>query len=138
MPSLMHLKPLGAPKWLQDLSDALSETEEENFKEALRQDFFAERIFTFTPKGDAIDLPVGATPVDFAYAVHSDLGDTAIGATVNGKLEPLDTPLKNGDAVQIKIKKGGKPNRKWLAFVKTAGARKHIRSALQKLRPKTK
>jgi GTP diphosphokinase / guanosine-3',5'-bis(diphosphate) 3'-diphosphatase len=134
MPNLMKIKPHGAPKWLRDLTDALAETETESFKEALKQDFFAERIFTFTPKNDAIDLPLGATPVDFAYAVHSDLGDSAVGAIVNSKLVPLDTKLKNGDHVEIKTKKGGRPNRKWLEFVKTAGARKHIRSGT----PRTK
>lgn len=132
IPNLMKVKPIGAPKWLLDLSDALAETETEHFKEALKQDFFAERIFTFTPKNDAVDLPLGATPIDFAYAIHSDLGDQAVGALVNGKLVNLDTPLKNGDHVEIKVRKNGAPNRRWLEFVKTAGARKHIRSAVSK------
>jgi guanosine-3',5'-bis(diphosphate) 3'-pyrophosphohydrolase len=132
VPSLSKPQPLTAPKWLRDLSEALADTEEEHFKEALKQDFFAERIFAFTPKNDAIDLPLGATPVDFAYEVHSDLGDTAVGALVNGKLVALNSPLKNGDHVEIRVKKNGSPNRKWLEFVKTAGARKHIRSALLK------
>lgn len=136
VPNLMKVHPIGAPKWLLDLSDALAETETENFKEALRQDFFAERIFTFTPKNDAVDLPLGATPIDFAYAIHSDLGDKATGALVNGKLVNLDTPLKNGDHVEIQVKKSGAPNRRWLEFVKTAGARKHIRSFLAKKKTK--
>lgn len=138
VPSLMHVQAVGAPKWLKDLSEALADSEAETFKAALKQDFFAERIFTFTPNGDAIDLPLGATPVDFAYAIHSDLGDRATGAVVNGKLVNLETPLKNGDHVEIKVRKEGKPNRKWLEFVKTAGARKHIRSALQEKKPKSK
>lgn len=138
VPSLTKPQPIGAPKWLRDLTEALAETEAEHFKEALRQDFFAERIFTFTPKNDAVDLPLGATPVDFAYAIHSDLGDRATGALVNGKLVHLDTPLANGDHVEIKTRKAGVPNRKWLDFVKTANARKHIRSALQLHAPKSR
>lgn len=120
----------GSVGWLRELSETLSESDPEQIPVILRQDYLAERIFTFTPEGDAIDLPIGATPVDFAYAIHSDLGDRATGAVVNGKLVNLDTPLKNGDHVEIKVKKEGVPNRKWLEFVKTAGARKHIRSAL--------
>jgi (p)ppGpp synthase/HD superfamily hydrolase len=134
----MGVAHVGAPKWLRDLSDAIADTEEETFRDALKQDFFAERIFTFTPDGDAIDLPVGATPVDFAYAIHSDLGDRASGAVVNGKLVNLETPLQNGDHVEIKTRKDGTPNRKWLEFVKTAGARKHIRSFLVQKKAKEK
>lgn len=120
----------GQVKWLAELSETLQESDPEHIPEILKQDYLAERIFTFTPAGDAIDLPAGATPVDFAYAIHSDLGDRATGALVNGKLVTLETELKNGDHVEIKTRKDGTPNRKWLEFVKTVSARKHIRSAL--------
>lgn len=93
--------------------------------------FFKERFFAFTPKGDVIDLPSGATPVDFAYAVHSSLGNSMVGAKINGKLVSLETPIKNGDIVEVVTKKNGKPNKKWLEFAKTSGAKKHIRSALK-------
>lgn len=120
----------GPAQWLRELSQTLQDAEPEHIPDILREDYLAERIFTFTPVGDAIDLPVGATPVDFAYAIHSDLGDRATGAVVNGKLVNLDSALHNGDHIEIKTRKDGKPNRKWLEFVKTAGARKHIRSGL--------
>lgn len=120
----------GQVSWLSELSQTLQESDPELIPKILKEDYLAERIFTFTPAGDAIDLPLKATPVDFAYAIHSDLGDRATGAVVNGKLVTLETELKNGDHVEIKTRKDGKPNRKWLEFVKTAGARKHIRSAL--------
>ncbi len=120
----------GQVKWLAELSQTLQESDTAHIPEILKQDYLAERIFTFTPAGDAIDLPTGATPVDFAYAIHSDLGDRATGALVNGKLVTLETELMNGDHVEIKTRKDGAPNRKWLAFVKTAGARKHIRNTL--------
>ncbi len=123
-----------APRWLQELNTAAEEFQGDHaFEEALKEDFFARRMFVFTPKGDVIDLPVGATPVDFAYAVHTDLMDRMTGAKVNGKLVPLDTALKKGDLVEIQTKKQrGVPNKKWLEHAKTASARRHIRGALKK------
>ncbi len=121
------------PSWLKDLTEIDAENpDHEAFQEALHEDFFAERMFTFTPKGDVIDLPVGATPADFAYAVHTSVLDSMMGARVNGKMVSLDTPLKNGDKVEIVTKKGGKPNKKWLDMVKTTRAKRHIRNALKK------
>ncbi len=96
------------------------------FLEALRFDALAHRIFVFSPKGDVYDLPQGATPVDFAYAVHSDLGNETKGAMVNGKMVPLDFKLKSGDMVEIIKKEGGKPSGKWLRFVVTSQARREI------------
>ena len=98
--------------------------------DATRTDFFSHRVFVFTPKSDVIDLPTGATPIDFAYAIHSDLGDKMSGARVNGKMVSLDTPLKNGDLVDIITKPAGKPSRKWHDIAKTNMAKKHIRAAL--------
>ena len=128
-----------APQWLKELNTLESDHPEyENFEEILKQDFFAERMFAFTPKGDVIDLPVGATPVDFAYAIHSDIGNTMNGVIVNGKMTSIDTDLRNGDVVEILRKKNGKPNKKWLDFAKTAGARTHIRSSFKSKTKKTK
>jgi GTP diphosphokinase / guanosine-3',5'-bis(diphosphate) 3'-diphosphatase len=120
------------PQWLKDLTEAQKEhPDHETFEEILKQDFFAERMFVFTPKGDVIDLPLGATPIDFAYAIHSDIGDTALGAKVDGKMSVLHTPLVNGNVVEIITRKTGKPNKKWLDFVKTAKAKEHIKNALR-------
>ncbi len=131
VPRLMKSKTGQTPKWLKDLGTAIEHAEHQTLEEALKEDFFAERMFVFTPKGDVIDLPVGATPVDLAYAVHSVLGDTMAGARVNGKMVAIDSELKNGDKVEVVTKKGARPNKKWLEFVKTTGAKKHIRSALK-------
>jgi (p)ppGpp synthase/HD superfamily hydrolase len=95
-------------------------------------DLFKDRIFIFTPKGDVIELPEGATALDFAYAIHSDIGDHAAGATVNNKFVAMDTPLKDQDLVQIEVKKTTHPSPKWLAAVRTSMARKHIKNYLLK------
>ncbi|MES2135037.1 MAG: RelA/SpoT family protein [Patescibacteria group bacterium] len=121
------------PRWLTDLNSAAEEFQgEQAFQDALREDFFARRMFVFTPKGDVIDLPIGATPIDFAYAVHTNLVDLMAGAKVNGKLVGLDTPLRKGDIVEIQTKKLGSPNKKWLDYAKTASARRYIRATLKK------
>jgi len=122
-----------SPLWLKDLTAAAEEFEEQTaFQQALKEDFFAERMFVFTPKGDVIDLPVGATPVDFAYAIHSDIGNSMTSAKVNNKIAPFGSELKNGDIVEITTKKSAKPNRKWLEFAKTSGAKHHIRNMTNK------
>jgi len=113
-------------EWHENFQDA------GEFLESLKLDFFRDRIFVFTPKGEVIDLPEGATPVDFAYHIHSDIGDQATGAKVNGKMVALDTPLANGDIVEILTQKNKKPSRQWLEFVKTSIARGHIRAALKR------
>jgi GTP pyrophosphokinase len=96
----------------------------------MQRDFFSNRIFVFTPTGDVVDLPVGATPIDFAYAIHSEVGDHTFGVKVNRKLVQLDTELKNGDIVEVETRKSAKPSPKWLNFTKTSVARRRIRSAL--------
>ena len=95
-------------------------------------DFFKERIFTITPRGEVIDLPAPATPVDFAYHIHSEIGDTCAGARVNSTLVPLDHELRSGDMVEIITQKGKRPTETWLKFVKTTIAREHIRAAMRK------
>ena len=103
--------------------------------EALKIDFFKDRIFTLTPKGDVIDLPRGSTPLDFAYHIHSEIGNRASGSRVNGKLVPFTWELNSGDVVEIIMQKNKKPTPEWLAVVRTALAKNRIRKALR-LSPK--
>ena len=120
-----------APRWLSELADvhtALAESGE--FVDSLKEDFFSHRVFVFTPKGDVIDLPIHSTPIDFAYAIHSDVGNHMNGAKVNTKLVAFDTPLRNGDVVEIIRRDSAHPTTKWLEMAKTSMARKHIRMAL--------
>ncbi len=117
--------------WVKELAalqkDSLSRLRD---LEHLKIDIFQNRIFVFTPKGDVIDLPESASPVDLAYNVHTDLGNQCIGARVNDQLSTLDTTLKSGDMVEILIDKNRKgPNLDWLKFVKTNSARHHIKTA---------
>jgi GTP pyrophosphokinase len=116
-------------KELVDLQKNVSETGE--FLQHLKMDFFENRVFVFTPKGDVIDLPQGSSPIDFAYAVHSDIGDHVSGAKVNGKFKPIDTVLHNADIVEIETKKSVTPTRKWLEYTKTTLAKRNIRAYLQ-------
>lgn len=104
-----------------------------DFWENAKIDFFKDRIFIFTPKGDVIDLPEAATPVDFAYAVHSDLGDKCSQAKVNGKIMPINQALNDGDIVEIVVNKNQRPSRDWLKFAKTSKARAKIRERLRLL-----
>ena len=119
------------PKWIQEIADAHKTNDgTREFFDGLREDFFSHRIFVFTPEGDVVDLPVGASPIDFAYAIHSDIGDHTSGAKVNNKLVGLDTELNNGDIVEIVTNKSNKPTQKWLEYTKTSLARRKIRSSL--------
>ncbi|MBI2048035.1 MAG: bifunctional (p)ppGpp synthetase/guanosine-3',5'-bis(diphosphate) 3'-pyrophosphohydrolase [Parcubacteria group bacterium] len=106
-------------------------SESKEFLETLKMDFFKDRVFIFTPKGDVIDLPEDSTAVDFAYAIHSDIGDHMAGAKINERMASFDTKLKSGDKVEIITKKMARPSQKWLSSAKTTIARKHIKSALQ-------
>ncbi|OGG58057.1 hypothetical protein A2853_01045 [Candidatus Kaiserbacteria bacterium RIFCSPHIGHO2_01_FULL_55_17] len=122
------------PEWVKDLAHAHAEGEaSEEYLDTLKTDFFSHRVFVFTPKGDVIDLPVAATPIDFAYAVHSDLGNHMSGARVNGKMVSIDTALRNGDLVEIITKPSAHPTRKWHDIAKTSMAKKHIRNTLAAL-----
>ena len=120
----------GVPGWVKELALATTSKESKDYLNTLKTDFFSHRVFVFTPKGDVIDLPTDAIPIDFAYAVHSDLGNKMSGARVNGKLVAIDTPLHNGDMVEIITKPAGHPSRKWHDMAKTNMARKHIRVAI--------
>ncbi len=131
-PSMKAPKNRPAPSWLSELAEAHGVDEEsEEFVQGLKQDFFSHRIFLFTPRGDVIDLPMHSTPVDFAYAIHSKLGDHMSGVKVNGKLVSFDTRLRNGDIVEIIEKPSAKPTPKWLEYARTSMARRHIRSSLE-------
>lgn len=96
---------------------------------ALKVDFFEDRIFVITPKGAVVDLPQGATPVDFAYSIHEKIGDECVGARVNGKIVPLDYKLRSEDVVEIIRQKNKKPSASWLEFVVTSNARSHIKKS---------
>ncbi|MGH2406095.1 MAG: RelA/SpoT family protein, partial [bacterium] len=109
-------------EWQQDLADA------REFVKSVRLDLFQNEVFVFTPKGDVIDLPAGATPVDFAYRIHTDVGHHCTGAKVNGRLVPLSHRLHTGDIVEISVNKSSPgPSRDWLGFVATTGARAKIK-----------
>ncbi len=111
-------------------------TQSREFLDSLRIDFFNDRVFCFTPKGEVIDLPEGATAIDFAYAIHSDIGNSATGAFINHKYCALITPLKNGDLVEIKTQKNKKANPEWIREATTSLAKRHIKSSLRKDKPK--
>ncbi|MGH7175436.1 MAG: RelA/SpoT family protein [Minisyncoccia bacterium] len=138
IPSLMRTKPaesalpaVPVPRWLAELAEAHAQVAgTKEFVEGLKEDFFSHRVFVFTPAGDVIDMPSGATPIDFAYAIHGDLGDHAQGAKVNGKLVSFDTTLGNGDVVEILRRDAAHPSPKWLEIAKTSIARKRIRAVL--------
>jgi GTP pyrophosphokinase len=113
-------------RWQKEIIDS------KEFLESLKFDALAGRIFVFSPKGDVYDLPGGATPVDFAYAVHTEVGNAIDGAKVNGKLVSLSTKLKNGDMVEVIDKKTSKPSKKWLEFVVTRTAKREIGKFLRR------
>src|SRR5690242_17373281 len=115
-------------RWLRELLDILEHAAgPEEFLEHTKLEMFQDQVFCFTPKGDLIALPRGATPVDFAYAVHSQVGDTCVGAKINGRLVPLRTQLQNGDQVDIVTSKAQTPSPTWERFVVTGKARARIR-----------
>ncbi|MFZ4661198.1 MAG: RelA/SpoT family protein [Caldilineaceae bacterium] len=117
-------------EWRQDVTDA------DEFMDSMKTDVFKDRVFVFTPQGDVVDLPASATPIDFAYAIHTELGNRCRGANVNGRLVPLDYKLKNGDQVVVIAAKRGGPSRDWLnpdlEYVTTQRARSKIRTWLRK------
>ncbi|HDQ45003.1 MAG TPA: bifunctional (p)ppGpp synthetase/guanosine-3',5'-bis(diphosphate) 3'-pyrophosphohydrolase [bacterium] len=118
--------------WLREMIDFQKDTvDAEEYMEILRTDLFRAEIFVFTPKGDLLKLPTGSTPVDFAFSVHTDVGFHCIGAKVNGRIVPLATELKNGDAVEIITSSNQRPHQDWLNFVKTARAKTRIRKWLK-------
>ena len=124
-------------KWIQQLADWTSETpDSDEFLGSLKEDLGGSELYVFTPKGAIVSLPAHATPVDFAYAVHTEVGHRTMGARVNGRLVPLDTALENGDTVEILTSKSDTagPSRDWLTFVKSPKARNKIRQWFSKER----
>ena len=127
----------GEMAWLRQLVDWQRETEDPGeFLDALRFDIGTKQVFVFTPKGDVVALPLGATPIDFAYAVHTEVGHRCVGARVNGKLVPLESELSNGDVVEVLTSKAmdAGPSRDWLTFVKSGRARSKIKAWFSKER----
>lgn len=130
-PALEPSKSGVVPNWVKELALAHSgDDKSDEYLESLKSDFFSHRVFVFTPKADVIDLPLGATPIDFAYNIHSEIANRMSGAKVNGKMVALDSALRNGDIVEIITKPAGKPTRKWYDIAKTTMAKKMIRAAL--------
>ena len=124
-------------KWIQQLADWTSETPDSNeFLGSLKEDLGSAEVYVFTPKGKIVSLPAQATPVDFAYAIHTEVGHRTMGARVNGRLVPLDTKLENGDTVEVLTSKSDTagPSRDWLSFVKSPKARNKIRQWFSKER----
>jgi GTP pyrophosphokinase/guanosine-3',5'-bis(diphosphate) 3'-pyrophosphohydrolase len=121
-------------RWLQSLIDIQDETRDANeFLEHVKIDLFPDAIYVFTPKSKIMALPKGATPVDFAYAIHSDVGDHCVAAQVNGEAVPLRAELRSGDIVEVITAPGASPNPAWLSFVRTGRARSKIRHYLKDL-----
>ncbi len=119
-------------RWLRELLDIVEHVQKpEEFLENTKLELFQDQVFCFSPKGDLIALPRGASPVDFAYAVHSRVGDACVGAKVNGRMVPLRTQLRNGDQVEIVTQKGGTPSPAWERFVITGKAKACIRKFIR-------
>ncbi len=118
--------------WTKELLEWQKDVEHhKDFMKNLKSDFFEKRVFVLTPKGDVIDLPEGSTPIDFAYAVHSGIGDHTAGAKINSRLVPLDTKLNNRDVVEIDVKESASPKRKWIDMAKTTLAKRKIRQHIR-------
>ena len=118
--------------WLRSMLEIQHETSDAfEFWENIRAGLSEDAVYVFTPRGRVLALPQGATPIDFAYAVHTDIGDRAVGARINGEVVPLSHPLAGGDVVQIDTVPGARPQPEWLDFVRTGRARSHIRSQLK-------
>jgi GTP pyrophosphokinase len=123
-----------AREWLANLAELQSAGSSEEFLESVKVDLFPDKIYVFTPDGDIMPLPKGATTVDFAYAVHTDIGNRCVAAKINRTLVPLRTTLENGQTVEIVTSRGAKPNPHWLTFVRTAKARTAIRGHMKRMR----
>lgn len=118
--------------WLRNLLEWQDTSNPQEFVNALKLDAFSDEVFVFSPRGDVIDLPQGAIPIDFAYRIHTDVGHRCVGAKINGKIVPLDYRLKNGDIVEIITSKTGKPSLDWLNIVGSSESRLKIRNWFKK------
>jgi GTP pyrophosphokinase len=124
-----HFSSHDIPHWIQQLVE-YEESSGDEFVDDVKNDFFEERIFVYTPIGDVIDLPKDSSAIDFAYNIHSDIGNHMSGVRINGIFKAIDTILHTGDRIEIETKPNAKPNRKWLEYCKTTMAKKQIRMAL--------
>jgi len=117
-------------QWVEQLKNWQKDfTDPKEFLKSLKVDFFQDRVFAITPNGEVIDLPAGSTPVDFAYNIHTQIGDQCIGARINSKIVPLDYTIQSGDMVEILTQKSKKPSESWMEFVKTGIAKRCIRAS---------
>jgi RelA/SpoT family (p)ppGpp synthetase len=122
-------------QWLQSLLEIQRHTgDSTEFLEHIKVDLFPDKVYVFTPRGKIVSLPRGATPVDFAYGIHTDVGNKCVAARINGEIQPLRTPLRNGDMIEIVTGPVARPNPAWLAFVRTGKARSEIRHFLRTMK----
>ncbi len=129
MPSIKDAKKY---RWLRELLEILEQEQHpEDFWENTKMELFQDQVYVFSPKGDLIEMPSGATPIDFAYAIHSDVGDKCVGAKINGRIAPLNSQLANGDQVEVITTKTQTPSPTWERFVVTGKARSHIRKYIR-------
>ena len=137
-----HIKEKGAKKiqnvmeqkleMFRNVIEASHNDTDADFENIVNSDIFSDLIYTYTPKGDVVELPIGSTPIDFAYRIHSHVGDTTVGAIVNDQIVPLSYELKNDDVVNIKTNNNSSPNKDWLSFVKTSQAKNKIKAYFSK------
>ena len=116
----------------RNVIEASNNDTDADFENIVNSDIFSDLIYTYTPKGDVVELPIGSTPIDFAYRIHSHVGDTTVGAIVNDQIVPLSYELKNDDVVNIKTNNNSSPNKDWLSFVKTSQAKNKIKAYFSK------
>ena len=122
-------------EWIRKLLESQQDTDAEEFVRTLKVDMFADEVFVFTPQGDVKSLPAGATPIDFAYSIHSEVGNHMTGALVNGRIVPFDAKLQSGDIVEVITSKAAKgPSRDWMKICKSNEARNKIRQRFKKER----
>ena len=122
-------------EWVRKLLESQQDTDAEEFFSSMKVDLFADEVFVFTPNGDVVNLPAGATPIDFAYSIHSAVGNSMVGARVNGRMVPFDYQLQNGEIVEVLTSKAAKgPSRDWLKIAKSNEARNKIRQWFKKER----
>ena len=122
-------------EWVRKLLESQQDTDAEEFVRSMRVDLFADEVFVFTPQGDVVNLPAGATPIDFAYSIHSEVGNHMTGALVNGRIVPFDTKLQNGDIVEVITSNASRgPSRDWMKICKSNEARNKIRQWFKKER----